>query len=281
MGLMLHSFSKIVRIFTCAAIGSTSAFAVTMRDEYASVGSFVNSWGYNGSAVLIAQDWILTAAHNFTAASSGSFTLNGVTYTATQLVTHPDWNGDAGAGYDVALAHLSTSVSGVTPAALYNGSDEIGQVATFVGYGFTGTGSGGQQIGVDPEKRAFQNAIDTSFNNLEFLLGCDFDNPNDITDNWFGSATPETLEGCVSNGDSGGGVFLTVNSQTYLAGIISFVYGRDGSHNADYGDASGFGQVSAFNNWILSTIPEPSSMSLLVLAASAFFRKRRQLNRLA
>ena len=181
MGLILHSFSKAVRIFTCAAIGATSAFAVT----------------------------------------------------------------------------------------------------TFVGYGFTGTGSGGQQIGVDPRKRAFQNAIDTSFNNLAILLGSDFDNPNNIADNWFGSATPETLEGCVSNGDSGGGVFLTVNSQTYLAGIISFVVGQDGNNNADYGDASGFGQVSAFNNWILSTIPEPSSMSLLVLAASAFFWKRRQLNRLS
>lgn len=64
-------------------------------------------------------------------------------------------------------------------------------------------------------------------------------------------------------GDSGGGVFLTIDSQTYLAGVISFVAGTDGSGNSDYGDVNGFGRVSAFTPWIISTIPEPSVPTLL------------------
>jgi len=114
------------------------------------------------------------------------------------------------------------------------------------------------------------------------VLGCDFDNPHNAADNGFGSATPLTLEGCVAPGDSGGGVFITIGSQTYLEGVISFVASIDGNSNSDYGDASGFGRVSAFIPWITSTIPEPSASTLLVAGAGLgmlFGRRRRQVNK--
>jgi hypothetical protein len=70
----------------------------------------------------------------------------------------------------------------------------------------------------------------------------------------------------VAPGDSGGGVFLNFDSQFYLAGVISFVAAADGNANADYGDVSGFGRVSTFAPWIVSTVPEPSVLTLVGLS---------------
>jgi hypothetical protein len=271
---------------------STPARAATIRDdqpdsgyldlgarpEYASVGKLVNSWGYAGCATLIAPDWVLTAAHSLVAASSATFTINGTSYGSSGLFLNPGWqNGNPLAGYDFGLVHLSAPVLGINPATLYTGSSEFGQIATFVGFGFTGTGLTGYRT-LDNRKRAFQNVIDGDFGNPGVLLASDFDNPRSAADNAFGDAAPVGLEGSVAPGDSGGGVFLTIDSQTYLAGVISFVANTDASGNSDYGDVNGFGRVSAFTPWILSTIPEPSASVLLGtaglgLAAWRLFRK--------
>jgi hypothetical protein len=245
------------------------------RPEYAPVGKFVNSWGYTGSATLIAPDWLLTGAHNLVAASSGTFTINGSSYTSSGLFLNPSWqSSNPMGGYDFGLVHLSTAVAGITPATLYTGSSEFGQTAAFVGFGLTGTGLTGYRT-LDNQKRAFQNIIDGDFGNPAVLLGCDFDNPHSAADNAFGDPNPLRLEGSVAPGDSGGGVFLTIDSQTYLAGVISFVAATDGSGNSDYGDVNGFGRVSAFTPWIFSTIPEPSVSTLLAGAGLGMFFWRR------
>lgn len=282
----------LVGILTASTFLQTATRGATIRDDqpgssyldlasslaYAPVGLFVSSWGYTGCATLIAPDWVLTAAHNLNAASSGTFTISGNSYSSAQFLTHPLWNGAAINGYDIALVRLGTPVVAVAPAALYPGSLEIGQTATFVGFGFTGTGVTGWQS-LDNQKRAFQNVVDGDFGNPSVLLGVDFDNPHTTTDNAFGAAMAQALEGCVAPGDSGGGVFLTVGAQTYLAGVISFVAATDGNANADYGDVSGFGRVSAFVPWITSTVPEPASPMLLGVAGLAvlFRRPRRRM----
>jgi hypothetical protein len=286
-------FVLLFGILASAVLQPASVWGITIRDDqpdssylalatnvqYAPVGSFVNSWGYTGSATLIAPDWVLTAAHNLTAASSGTFTIDGTSYASTQLIGNPGWNSsNPFGGYDFGLVHLSTPVVGITPATLYTGSSDVGQIGTFVGFGFMGTGLTGWKT-LDNQKRAMQNVIDGNFGNPSLVLGCDFDNPHTTADNGFGDATPLTLEGCVAPGDSGGGVFITIGSQTYLEGVISFVAATDGNANSDYGDASGFGRVSAFTPWIISTIPEPSVYTLLVAGTGLgmlFGRHRRK-----
>ena len=274
MRLGKGGFVALLGILASTTLHPTSTWGATIRDDqpdssyldlaktldYAPVGTFVG--GLSGSATLIAPDWVLTAAHNLVAATSATFTINGTTYTSTELYRNPGWNGNALNGYDFGLVHLSTLVTGVAPATLYNGSSEFGQIATFVGFGLTGTGLTGYRT-LDNQERAFQNIIDGDFGNPSVLLGCDFDNPHSTADNAFGDAIPLSLEGSVAPGDSGGGVFLTISSQTYLAGVISFVGATDGSANADYGDVNGFGRVSTFVPWIMSTIPEPSVSTLL------------------
>ena len=281
-------------LMTFALCGIVSTKAATIRDDrpdsayrnlasssdYQSVGIFVNADGYTGCGILIAPDWVLTAAHLFLSAGSGSFSINGDTYTSSQLIIHPDWHSaNVLAGSDFGLVHLNTAVSGITPATLYTGAAESGQVGTFVGFGLTGTGLTGYTT-LDYGKRAFQNVMDGDFGSPALVLGADFDSPRDATKNQFGLATPLNLEGCVAPGDSGGGVFSTFNGQSYLVGVVSAVVSTDGNSNANYGDMSAWGRVSAFDSWIggyvPSAVPEPSLSALTTLSGLIFFARRKR-----
>jgi secreted trypsin-like serine protease len=267
--------------------------------RYQSVGKFlysVGSSGYIASGVLISSQWVLTAGHvtagndfNGGGISSMSFTLyNGASssqYAASNWYTHPGWgatSGDVYDGYDIALVRLSTPVTGFTPATLAPSSGFVEQ-GTIVGFGSTGTGLTGNTLAAGT-KRAGNNMIDARGSGVvgdisSNVLFVDFDKPDDASASSYGNTTPLALEYLDAPGDSGGGLFVTRSSQTFLLGITSFVASTDASPNASYSDEGGFTDVTAFNSWITTTmtVPEPGTWlpSTLLVISVALTRRRR------
>jgi len=272
--------------------GVADAFYLDLANEpqYDAVGKL--TWdepggSFLGSGTLIADSWVLTAAHNVDGSDGGgaglsnlTFILGGTNYAAEEWIIQPTWSelgGDSNdanyfTGYDIALVRLA-SVPDAEPAELYTGNGELGQLATTVGFGATGVGSSGFLDGTSGSKRAGQNVVDVVgsaktpgslpfFFNVDNdrLLGVDFDSPTTIGESKLGSNTPVELEYLIAPGDSGGGLFIDVDGQTLLAGVTSFGQSTDlNGPNSDYGDLGGFTRVSSFTDWIWETIDGESA----------------------
>jgi len=282
-------------IFSCVlAVAATlviSSSAATIRDDapdsaylalgaqsdFAAVGSLVAGSFYNGSGILIAPNWVLTAAHLLLFSSTATFSISGTTYSSSAVYHDPAWNGYGTNGGDFGLVKLSTPVTNIMPATLYTGGTELGLLGTYVGFGATGTGVTGYHLPPDGNRRAFQNTIDTSFNNSAQVFGSLFINPHDPA-----AGTPQPLEGCVAPGDSGGGAFVQVGTQFELAGVISFVGYTNGTGNSIYGNVTGASSIPAGLPWMSSIIPdlvpEPTTIALvttgLALGAVCLRKKR-------
>lgn len=271
--------------------------------RYQSVGKFlysVGASGYLASGVLISPQWVLTAAHvtagnnyNGGGISSMTFTLyNGSSpsqYAASNWYTHPGWGASSGnllAGYDIALVRLSTPVTGFTPATLAPSSEYV-EEGTIVGFGTTGTGLTGSTL-AGGTKRAGNNMVDAQGDGVTMspnVLLVDFDEPGNTSAStlgnfYLGGNTPLPLEYLSAPGDSGGGLFVTRESETFLLGITSFgVAAKDGVTNSSYSDRAGFTDVTAFDSWITTTmtVPEPGTWlpSTLLVISVALTRRRR------
>jgi secreted trypsin-like serine protease len=294
IAMPLSSFGGTIR----ADVSDTLYQTLGADSRYQSVGKFlysVGSSGYLASGVLISPQWVLTAAHvtagnnyNGGGISSMSFTLyNGSSssqYAASNWYTHPGWGATSGsllAGYDIALVRLSTPVTGFTPATLAPSSEYV-EEGTIVGFGTTGTGLTGSTV-AGGTKRAGNNMIDVQGDDVTIsssILLVDFDQPGNTSASSFGDNTPLTLEYLSAPGDSGGGLFVTRNAQTFVLGITSFGVGlKDGVTNSSYSDLAGFTDVTAFSSWITTTmtVPEPGTWlpSTLLVISVALTRRRR------
>ena len=242
-----------------------------LADSYPSVGRLINGFS-NGSGVLIAPQWVLVASHNFMFQTAPfAFEIGGAVYhidwSKRRFAALP-WPYGADLTLDLALAHLDRPVSHVSPVHLYTGNDELGMLTTIVGYGIPGDGVRGVPTGgSQAHKRAAQNMIDAigHYDGREVdveasgtMIFYDFDNPANVEEaqNWFGgSNVPLALEGMMTAGDSGGGVFVETPQGHQLIGINSGVFpGHTAGSSHTYGIISRTVRVSSYIDWIRGTI---------------------------
>jgi hypothetical protein len=222
-----------------------------------------------GHGVLIAPQWVVTAAHTIPRHSDlEQVGINGVPRDVERVVIHPGYKtpppelvhqamatGEAvlilvllASSDDVALLKLAQPVTDVAPVAIYKDGDEPGQIVKILGKGATGTGSTGH----DPEgpnrtelRRAF-NRI-TSAHERWFCYV--FDEPP--------SALP--LEGIGGNGDSGSPALIEVDDQWLLAGLASWKFLQGDVRTARpgrYGQTSCNVRLSHYLEWIDGVMSE-------------------------
>ena len=289
---------RLILLSGLAIAVAASSLAMTRRDDrtdaqylnygstFPAVGAVYANGGWNGSGTLIASNWVLTAGHVADSmTSSGSVDFNGTQYGVAQIIKNPGWAGDLTAGNDLALLRLTNNVNGVTPIGLYNSSNTWQKDCTVVGFGGTGNGTGGWTGTYDVLRRAGTNVVDGSanrnfvFNSTGFTntLILDFDTPAGNTNSLaaLGSGAAATnLEMNVIFGDSGGALLIDDGSGLKLAGVTSFIWNLAGGNWGVYGSASGFSAVWGHYDWIVNTVPEPTTMVAVAMGALVAMRRR-------
>lgn len=220
-----------------------------------------------GHGVLIAPQWVITAAHAIPGHSElKQVVIEGVSRDVERVVTHSGYktlpqelidqamaSGEAmlivvflASSDDIALVKLTRPVSDVAPVAIYKDSDEPGQIVKIVGKGATGTGATGHDP-KGPNRTELRHALNkiTSAHDRWFCYV--FDKPP--------SALP--LEGVFGNGDSGGPALIQVEGQWLLAGLASWKVVQGNvmtSRPGGYGQTNCNVRLSHYIEWIESVI---------------------------
>jgi hypothetical protein len=189
-----------------------------------------------GSAVIIREHWILTAAHVVTQAQNISVVkTNNSVFPISHVVRHPEYKEDNVGYYDVALGYSPAPFDLQFYCPLYTDADEVGKAATISGFGIHGTFNTGA-VAFDGKRRAGQNLIARA---EKGVLIC---TPRKT------GAFP--LEFIITIGDSGGGLFIG----NKLAGINSFLMAVDGKPNGSYTDEAAHTRISLYAEWIENEI---------------------------
>lgn len=266
-----------VRLFLFAlllAASSTASAIVTRHDVEDSkyripASEFSGLVDMPGEAhgVLIAPQWVLTAAHTIPGHPElKQVVINGLPRDVERLVVHPghkkpsqelldhalatwDWTlfvALLSSSDDIALIKLAKPVADVSPVAMYKGDNEFGQTVEIMGKGATGDGVNGYDFHSShrTELRRAQNKV-TSAHGRWFCYV--FDKPSE--------ALP--LEGGSGGGDSGGPILFRTDGDRLLAGLTSWTAPHQGATKTPFGQ---YGQISCnvrlshYREWIESII---------------------------
>lgn len=241
----------------------------------------VSAGGYYGTGVLLYDGQaVLTAAHLFDSgnmtASVRFETASGIqTIVSSSVVVHPLYSHKGSS--DLALVWLGQSAPQAAERyTLYRGSDDIGQVATLVGYGLPGSGATGTLAGYNGGDLRLKaaNRMDADLGTLQAGLGnslswtapaksqllADFDDGVTTHDalgqliNLY-DAGLGVAEGLIAPGDSGGPAFI----QGKVAGIATYTASLyqgsvhpdiDANLNSSFGEIAAWQRVSYYQQWI-------------------------------
>ncbi|MBA8683060.1 trypsin-like serine protease [Stenotrophomonas tumulicola] len=220
-----------------------------------------------GHGVLIAPQWVITAAHTIPLHSKLTrITVDGKPRDVERVVVHAGYkalpqelidqamaSGEAmlivvflASTDDIALVKLAEPVMDIAPVALYEGSVQPGQIIKIIGKGATGNGATGYSLG-GPNRTELRRAYNEVTSSYDRWFCYRFDEPS--------AALP--LEGALANGDSGSPVLVEVGNEWLLSGVASWKVVEGHVLTAKYGR---YGQVacnvrlSHYADWIESVM---------------------------
>jgi hypothetical protein len=188
---------------------------------------------FYGSAVLIDDHHILTAAHVVKDSKDCNIKINNQDIEIKKIIIHPDFNDQFGVA-DIAIGYSNKTFDLKFYPELYKNNDEINKICSISGYGSTGSFNTGYYIN-DNIRRAGSNTIDRIDKDL---LICSV-SPK-------GSSRYTSLEFLIAGGDSGGPLFIDQK----IAGINSCLFAKNVKPKSKYGEESGHTRVSKFVEWI-------------------------------
>lgn len=191
----------------------------------------------SGSAVVIGENWILSAAHVVGCMDNIFFEIKGKKYFIKETIVNKEFdpNSNSISPGDLALCYVEELIEISFFPKLYEKEDEENKICGIAGYGYTGTGITGS-TSYDGKKRAGSNKISLV---TDSILFCNMSEKN-----------PTSLEFLAAHGDSGGGLFI----EGKLAGINSFVSSTKGRPMSKFGDESGHTRISKYKFWIENNI---------------------------
>ena len=224
-----------------------------------------------GHGVLIAPQWVVTAAHAIAwQPRMNVVVLDGTPRAVAQIIFHPGYkklpqalidaamkSGDASTAMtfiassdDIALVKLASPVTDVTPAKIHAGALD-GNTIRIIGKGATATGATGHEP-TGPNRTDLRHAFNTVSSSKDRWLSYAFDSPPD--------ALP--LEGMAGNGDSGGPVLIAIGDQWHVAGLTSWKHidGNPASFRpGKYGQISHALRLGHYLEWIKATMSTGST----------------------
>ncbi|HYR26885.1 MAG TPA: trypsin-like serine protease, partial [Thermoanaerobaculia bacterium] len=254
---------RFLAILILAALLPAPAGAIIMRHdrdaaryrELAAKYPAVGALGDRVACTLIAPRWALGAAHtieNFFNPGSDPFVTFGQRrYRIDKIVIHPRRVRDAvDSDWDLVLLRLAEPVEGIAPVLLYDGTDEVDQIATLVGRGAAGPALPGatRTLGV---AHAARNLVEGAF---EHSLVFSFSPP----------PAGEDLEGVPGPSDSGCPALLEKDGKLYTIGVGAWGTETHDPAKSAYGSIDAFARVSAHRTWIVDTMAAdpPSSIAM-------------------